>query len=165
MWYFQETIKTAEGFSHTYTQGSEDVSGPCGFRKYPGYFVYCMQVLQILYPCCSTATGPPFSVSAVVVKTSLFLQLQLLTFFPTLCSHPPLFPQRLSPGSQSSCNIYASLGFPQLSCHLHDSLECFLSRNSIYSLCFNTANAFPLLEPLCLFSVNELSFSLYGYFL
>lgn len=93
------------------------------------------------------------------------LQLQLLTFFPTLCSHPPLFPQRLSPDSQSSCNISASLVFPQLSCHLHDSLECFLSRNSIYSLCFNTANAFPLLEPLCLFSVNELSFSLYGYFL
>ena len=84
-------IKTAKGFSHTYTQDSEDVSGPCGFRKYPGYFVYRMQVLQILYRCCSTAMGPPFSGSAVVVKTSLFLPAALASDLlpnPLLSSSP-----------------------------------------------------------------------------
>lgn len=67
--------------------------------------------------------------------------------------------------SQSSCNISACLAFQHPSCHSHDSLECFLSRNGIFILCFNTTSAFPLLEPLCLFSVNKLSFSLWEYFL
>lgn len=132
-----------------------------------------LDILYIVCKCCkfSSSAVPQQRDHLSVCQQWLWKHLSSCSssFWPSSQPSALILPyfqsQRLSPGSQSSCNISASLVFPQLSCHLHDSLECFLSRNSIYSLCFNTANAFPLLEPLCLFSVNELSFSLYGYFL